>query len=144
MERNETRRRWNIRVGALLVLLGALTMGACNLMNGSSTLEIGMVEYGGWNEANATFGTLSGTKRWHEPLAEGQTLELDFSTRLDKGSLTLQVVSPEEAVIWELEVTEGESKADSLELVALDAGRYGIVVSGKGAGGSYQLEWQGR
>lgn len=131
-----------IAVVTLFVI--ALSTGACNFMSAFSTIEIGMIEHSGWNEANARFGTLNGTKRWHEQLDEGQALELDFAAQLHKGGLTLQVVSPEEAVIWELEVMEGETKADSLEIVALDGGRYSIVVIGDRAGGSYQLEWQPR
>ena len=62
-------------VGRLFLVVAALTMGACSFMNGLSNVDIGVVEFGGFNKANVRFGTLNSTKRWHEHLDAGQALE---------------------------------------------------------------------
>lgn len=129
---------------AIGLLLLALTMGACAFFEGVSRLEVGMFERGGHNESNATFGTLRGSKRWSEQLEDGQSLEMEFAADLEKGGLTVRVVNPQEAVIWQYTVSEGESKQTSTMLEDLEAGRYQIEVIGKNAGGNYQLEWQPR
>lgn len=130
------------RLTIVFLLIVTLSLGACNSLGNLSRFEVGMIEFGGINQARASFGTLIGRKLWHESLEAGEALVLDFSAEINKGGLTIQIVSPEGSVIWELDLKEGDRVDSSVELVANDSGRYSIVVWGRKAGGSYDLSWR--
>lgn len=143
------RRGLHLLLAGMLFLLLTFSLGACDTLKERTGVEfervanvqIGMVESSGLNSTQARFRTLTGRKTWGEQLASGDSLVLEYEAEIEKGSLTLQVESPEDEVIWERTLTEGEDAADQIELNASENGTYTIAVTGDGAGGSYELAW---
>jgi hypothetical protein len=127
----------------MAVALGVLLLSAiaCSPLKGVSTVQIGMIEFGGRNQAKARFGTLRGQKMWHEFVNEGEVLALDFEAGIDKGELAIQILDPGSQVLWQVDVFPDEPIHDQIKLPVDQSGRYAIVVMGDGAGGSYRLHW---
>lgn len=138
-----------LALAGLLFLLLAVSLGACSVLeevpglefSKVDNLQIGMIESSGLNSTEARFHTLTGRKTWRETLQEGDTFSLEYEAEVEKGSLTLQVENPQDEVIWEKAVAEGESAGEEIELAAGESGAYTIAVVGDGAGGSYELAW---
>lgn len=147
---NKTYRRGlRLLLAGILFLLMTFSLGACDTLEErtgveferAANVQIGMVENSGLNSTHARFHTLSGRKTWREQLSSGDSLVLEYEAEIEKGSLTLKVESPEDEVIWETTLTEGEDAADQIEVNASENGTYTIAVIGDGAGGSYELAW---
>ena len=103
-------------------------------------VAVGMRETNLPGQWQATYTTFSGTKADTFPADAGQTLVLEYETEVDKGSLTLQVESPDDEVLWETALEEGG--ADTVRVALNQDGRYAIVLSGEDTGGSWDLEWE--
>jgi hypothetical protein len=129
-----------IFAAALLLLLVSVA-GGCDELESASRVEIGMVETGGLNSTRARFQTFTGNKIWREALEEGDALSLKYEADVEKGLLILQVENPDDEVVWERELEEGDSVGDDVQLNAAQDGTYIIIVQSDGAGGNYSLAW---
>ena len=123
------------RLAIALLLISGLLAGCAQ-----SNLEIGMVETNLPGRWRASYATFDGTKTDRLEADAGQTLVLDAEAEVDKGNLTIEVRDPDDRVLWDLSLEQdGE---ESMELVLEQTGRYGIVVEGDNAGGSFNLTWE--
>lgn len=106
------------------------------------TREVGMIVVDLNRSIDATYRLLDGVKRKSIRLDAGDQLEVEFSTKVDEGNLTLQVLNPENQVIWENFYYENPGEYESnFSLDVQEAGWYELDVVGDGARGGYNLNW---
>lgn len=82
--------KYRLALVSLFLLLLALSIGACSVVEDVPGLEfgkvdnvqIGMVESSGLNSTEARFHTLTGRKSWREHLQEGDTFILDYQAEI--------------------------------------------------------------
>jgi hypothetical protein len=126
-------RRTTIWLAVALVLGGLLA--ACD----QSSYEIGMLEThlpGRWE---ASYQTFTGTKENTVRADAGQTLVLDYQVRVDKGSLSIEIIRPEGGPLWSVSLAEdGE---DRVEIAIGQRGPHTIAIEGDNAGGRFELAW---
>lgn len=119
---------------ALSLLLAGLLAG-CQV----DTIEIGMVETHLPHDWRASYATFTGTKRDAFEAEAGQTLRLAYDVTVERGTLTLEVQNPDDEVVWDVSLQEGDSAAVDVPLER--DGRYHLVVRGDDTGGSWNLSW---
>lgn len=123
------------------VLILALSLLLAGLLAGcqADTVEIGMVETKLANDWRASYTTFTGTKTDRLQAEAGQTLRLGYDVEVSKGTLTIEVQNPDDGVVWDLSLAEGDSGA--VEVPVEQEGTYTLVLRGDDAGGSFDLTW---
>lgn len=106
------------------------------------TREVGMIVVDLNKSVDATYRLLDGKKKKSILLDAGDQLQVDFSTQVDQGTLTLQVLDPENQVVWENFYFENPGEYESnFSLDVEEAGWYELDVIGDDARGGYNLNW---
>jgi hypothetical protein len=116
------------------VLISLLT--AC----GQSTLEIGMVETNLPGRWQASYATFTGTKFDTLQAEAGDTLTLEYDVQVDTGTLTLEIRSPRNRLLWDTSLQDNAD--DTVNLTLEQAGSYTISIKGDAAGGAFALSWE--
>jgi hypothetical protein len=118
----------------VLLLLG---ITACT---GGMSLKVGWVEQSGFNHTTASYSTFSGAQRRQVEVAAGQTLTLNFDVTVNKGTLTLRILDPDNNIEWERAFSSND--AGLVEVYVDSGGAYQIAIIGEQTGGSFDLNWQ--
>lgn len=92
------------------------------------------------NQMDYSYRTFTGTEAATVNADAGQSLAVDYSVTVEKGTLSLRIVGPEDEVLWEEEYRDDASGETSLVLA--EAGAYRIGVEGEDTGGSFDIVWQ--
>lgn len=121
-----------------LLALVSLSLAACQ----ASRVEIGMVETTLPGEWHADYTTFTGRKSTSLSMESGEVLDLAYDVYVEKGSLTLQLESPDERIIWDRTFERGA--ADQITLSPDQAGRYTLALIAEDAGGGWDLNWDTR
>lgn len=119
----------------LSLLLLTMILAAC-----SPQIRIAWAGTSMGNEMNYRYRTFTGTEFARVEAEEGQELNVDYAVAVDKGTLTLRLVGPEEQVLWEEQYREDVQGEYSL--APTQDGTYRIGVEGDETGGSFDIAWQ--
>ncbi len=92
---------------------------------------------GSWQARYARF---NGMKKDTFRANAGETLELDYAGQVDQGSLSLEIVDPDNSVIWEKTVQANQ--AETVQVPLEEPGRYAIRIVGDNTAGSWDLNWK--
>ena len=98
----------------------------------------------GWNgdtnrsRRQASFGTLNASDPNEVSMTAGQTMDLSYSVTLNKGTLIITVLDPDER-----HIQHGVLQSDKggAQIVAETSGTYKVVATGREAGGKYDIRW---
>ena len=130
------KRAWvRVLLSALTLLLTSILLIGC----GSNTVKLGWSESrlpGCWR---ADYSTFEGVEQITFLAQKGQTVNLDYDVAVEKGSLTLKVVGPDGASLWE--ESFGEAADGVVTLTVPQKARYQMRVEGEETGGSFDLSW---
>lgn len=120
------------------VVLAVILLAAAFVLAGCS-LKIGWMSTSSKASMNARFYYFDGTQNKDVRLAAGDTLVVDYSISLKKGSLIILLNGPQGQLTREAGGVGDNSGRISFE--APVAGDYRISLVGEGARGSYDVKW---
>jgi len=129
------RTRRALVVGVVVLILGGVLVGC-----GRSGLRIGWLEAGGLRHKTARYRLFDGLERASFRAQSGETIEVDYEVDVERGTLTLILVSPEGERLWE-EAFEQDA-ADTVHLSAPQSGRYRLHIEGDSTRGAFDVSWQ--
>lgn len=115
----------------VLTVLSAALFSGCSYYFGASTNESS-------GSIDASYVTFSGDKDKTINLKEGQTLVLDYTVTVKKGSLDLSVTGPDKEKLWE--ATFEKDGADKIQIPIKKTGDYKIIINGHDTGGGYHIK----
>lgn len=114
-----------------------LCLAACSA---SSTVRINMIGSNWNNKIDFTYQTFTGYEVNRLDVTAGETISLTYDMVIDKGSLHLQVIAPNDKTVWEKMLLDSES--DTVEFRAEHSGEYVLRIDADNAGGSMEAEWR--
>ncbi|MEK5235091.1 hypothetical protein NST99_05250 [Paenibacillus sp. FSL L8-0470] len=121
-------KKWSLLI--LVVLTSALLLTGCEkrlMFVGSSSGK----------QIKASYKLLSGTETKTLKLKEGETLLLDYTSKVDKGKLSMKLYDPDHELVKELRTNEaGEEQVE----IKKD-GKYKLEIVGTGTKGSYKIKY---
>ena len=119
-----------------LIVLSLLTM----IFLSSCTRKVGWVGTNIGNEFTARFQFFDGQQTDTIRLDAGERFNLKYEIEVVEGSLTLELLDPEKALLWEKRFLEKESS--NFEFTSETSGQYTLKVIGREAQGSFDLRWE--
>jgi len=124
----------------LTVLLSACGGGSLHLGKLKiGEVRIGMFETRGPNHMAYSYTTFSGHESDPIELESGQILTVDYQVQMTKGSLTIEIQSPQNKVLWQKNFDSDAS--DSIKIQAQESGQHFMIISAEAAGGSVDVSW---
>ena len=117
------------------LLVGSLLAGC----DAASSLRIGWRELGGRNRTRAQYVTFDGRQAKSFRVEAGPTIEIHSEVVVDKGSLAVQLISPDGEVVWD--ETFREDRQAFTTVTASTDGRHIVRVEGDETGGSFDVSW---
>lgn len=124
----------------LILILAAVALAALVGCESSSSLKVGWVETSSANQHTARYATFSGTESTGVAVEGGQSLTVDYDVTVEKGTLKLAILTPNDETIWEQTFSEGDT--GQARVTAAENGRYHIDITGSDTGGSYDISWE--
>lgn len=118
----------------LMTLVGALV--GC----GRSGIRIGWLEADGLRHKTARYRLFEGLERASVRAQSGETIELDYEVEVERGTLTLILLSPDGEQLWK--ETFEQDAADTVHLSAPQSGRYELRIEGNSTRGAFDVSWQ--
>lgn len=109
-----------------MVVSALFTLSACEL----KILHAGNHTF---SHMEATFRYYTGTENGKFKVEESEPVTVHYNSKVEQGTLTLQVKGPNETV----ELPSGEEG----DRVFAEPGVYQVLVEGKGARGGYKVSW---
>jgi hypothetical protein len=123
----------------LLLLLGAgLALVSC----GSRFTCRGCVENVRPGHVDYRYNFFNGPFTRNVNANAGQTLTVDYTVTVDKGTLDMRVLNPGGEVVWEKTFDTGANATSTQQVSIQQSGRYQLVVDGHQTSGSFQIDWQ--
>ncbi|KUP21268.1 hypothetical protein [Paenibacillus sp. DMB5] len=117
-------------VPGVLVLMLAMLLTACE----KKIMYVGS-DFG--SKVKASYKLFTGTDVKKVKLKSGETLVVDYKSKVEKGELTIKLYDPDGQLVKELET--GGSGSEEIE--ADKDGKYKFEITGKGAKGSYEIKY---
>lgn len=117
-------------VPGVLVLVLAMLLTACE----KKIMYVGS-DFG--SKVKASYKLFTGTDVKKVKLKSGETLVVDYKSKVEKGELTIKLYDPDGQLVKELDT--GESGSEEIE--ADKDGKYKFEITGKGAKGSYEIKY---
>ena len=127
--------RKSLTIGVFSLLF--LCLAACSA---SSTVRINMVGMNYGNTVDFTYQTFTGYEVNRLDVTAGETISLTYDMEINKGSLHLQVIAPNDTTVWEKMLLDSES--DTVEFRVEQSGEYVLRIDADNAGGSMEAEWR--
>ncbi len=119
-------------------LLGLVVFLIAGCANGETRL--GWVGSDSLGQSSYRFDQFTGDEVYIVDLEPNQTIQLSYDIAVEKGLICLEIVDPQNKVLWEKEIVEPES--DAVEITCSEAGWNYIVIQGDDAEGMFEVEWQ--
>ena len=116
-----------------VVLISALFLTSC------SRTQIGWVATNLGNTFEASYRRFDGQEVETYQLESGESFSLSYDIEVDEGTLTLELVSPEDEPVWQESFSENAE--DGFEFTPETTGRYKLLVIGDDTQGSFELNW---
>ena len=120
------------------VLLAAVLISALFLSSCSRT-QVGWVATNLDNTFEASYRRFDGQEVETYQLESGKSFSLSYDIEVNEGSLTLELVNPEDEPVWEESFSENAE--DVFEFTPETTGRYRLRVIGDDTRGSFELTW---
>ncbi|WP_277468715.1 MULTISPECIES: hypothetical protein [unclassified Paenibacillus] len=117
-------------VTGMLVLVIAMLLSACD----KKIMYVGS-DFG--SKVKASYRLFTGTDEKKVKLKSGDTLVVDYRSKVEKGELTIELYDPDGQLVKEL----GTGESGSEEIEADKDGKYKFEITGKGAKGSYEIKY---
>lgn len=117
-------------IPGVLVLMLAMLLTACE----KKIMYVGS-DFG--SKVKASYKLFTGTDVKKVKLKSGETLVVDYKSKVEKGELTIKLYDPDGQLVKELET--GGSGSEEIE--ADKDGKYKFEITGKGAKGSYEIKY---
>lgn len=73
---------------------------------------------------------------------EGETIELTYTAGVIRGKLLMQVMSPDQAVLWDVVVDENVD--ENVAIPVMEDGTQTLIIRGVNTAGSYDVRWNVR
>ena len=127
--------RKSLTIGVFSLLF--LCLAACSA---SSTVRINMIGMNYGNTVDFTYQTFTGYEVNRLDVTAGETISLTYDMEINKGSLHLQVIAPNDTTVWEKMLLDSES--DTVEFRVEHSGEYVLRIDADNAGGSMEAEWR--
>ncbi|SDF46154.1 hypothetical protein SAMN04488542_11146 [Fontibacillus panacisegetis] len=125
------KRKW-IFLGILVLIIVTL-LAACNervvFMGFSSSTK---------NKIEASYKLFTGTDEKKVSLKNGQTLAIDYQSKVEKGELTIKLYDPDNQLLKDLSTNKSGN-----EKIGVDKdGIYRLEITGNNTKGSYELTYK--
>ncbi len=117
-------------VPGLLVLVMAMLLTACD----KKIMYVGS-DFG--SKVKASYRLFTGTDEKTVKLKSGDTLVVDYRSKVEKGELTIKLYDPDGQLVREL----GTGESGSEEIEVDKDGKYKFEITGKDAKGSYEIKY---
>lgn len=127
-------------VGKALLLVSAVSLLALAVGCEQSRSQIGWVESNLPGSFAASYVSFSGSEVRTVRADAGETLVLQYTAEVNKGTLGIMVEAPDDEMLWD--VSLHKSAGDMAEFPVEQAGCYSIIVRGEGTAGSFDLTWE--
>jgi len=125
-------------VVGLAVVLGGVALAGCTA---GSAYRTGWVSTTTPGEMTADYAAFDGDEEAFVRVEAGETLHLAYAATVDKGALTVAVLSPADETLWETRLTTSTEDRQEAEVVSEAGGRLDIRVTGEKTGGDFALSW---
>lgn len=120
---------------SITICILTLSLVGCS----SSSVKVGWLETSGVSHKTARYETFSGSEQAKICADAGQTITLDYTVIVNKGTLTLVIEKSDDPSYWLN--TFSQDASDTITIVAEDKGCYSLQVTGEQAGGSFDIAW---
>jgi hypothetical protein len=117
----------------LIFLIAMMSTTAC------SRTQVGWVATNIGDTFEASYQCFDGQEVETHQLESGESFSLSYEIEVDKGSLTLELVDPEDQLVWEESFSEDAE--DVFEFTPETSGRYRLRVIGDDTQGGFVLNW---
>ena len=121
------------KILTLIFIIAMLSLTAC------SRTQVGWVATNIGDTFEASYQRFDGQEVETYQLESGESFSLSYEIEVDKGSLTLELVDPEDQLVWEESFSEDAE--DVFEFTPETSGRYRLLVIGDDTQGSFELNW---
>lgn len=125
---------------AIVLAVSLLTVVGLTVGCGRSGLRIGWLEAGSLRYRTARYRLFDGLERASFRAQSGETIEFDYEVEVERGTLTLALLSPDGEQVWE--ETFEEDATDTVRLSAPRSGRYRLRIEGKSTQGAFDVSWR--
>lgn len=115
----------------LLIIIASVLLTSCDkrmMFAGSSTK----------NKISASYKLFTGTEEKKVKLKSGETLSMDYSSKVEKGELSMKLYGPDNEVLKEL----GTNASGTEKVEADKDGKYRIEVKGQDTKGSFEVAFK--
>ncbi|WP_042197191.1 hypothetical protein [Paenibacillus camerounensis] len=117
-------------VPGMLVLVLAMLLTACDKKMMFIASESG-------SKIKASYKLFSGTDDKKVKLKSGETLTVDYKSKVERGELTIALYDPDGELVKDFNTGETGSE----EITAGKDGTYKFIITGEGAKGSYEIKF---
>lgn len=122
-------------IGLALIVLSTALVGC-----GSSSLKIGWLELGGRQRKRAQYVKFDGMESKSFRVEAGQTVELACDVSVEKGLLSVTLLSPGGERLWQ--DTFLEDREAFVTVTATETGLHILRIEGQETGGSFDISWR--
>lgn len=126
------------RIG--LVALALIVLSTVLVGCGGSSLKIGWLALGGRQRKRAQYVTFDGTESKSFRVEAGQTVELACDVSVEKGSLSVTLLSPDGKSLWQESFLE--DREAFVTVTATETGLHILRIEGQETGGSFDISWR--
>lgn len=122
-------KKW-IKLGVLIIMASVL-LTSCDkrmMFVGSSTKS----------KLSASYKLFTGTEEKKVKLKSGETLSMDYNSKVEKGELSMKLYGPDNEVLKEL----GTNESGTEKVEADQDGKYRIEVKGEDTKGSFEVTFK--
>jgi len=120
----------------VVLLFIALAVAGCS----TSQIRIGWIGTQSTDHMAYQYERFKGIERAAIYVQGGETLALAFDAEVEDGILVLQVIDPDEAVLWER--TLRSDSAGDVRLPMEQEGHYKITIKGQDTKGKFETSWE--
>lgn len=106
----------------------------------SCTRQVGWVGLNYGNTFDFSYQFFDGKETERIEIGAGDTFELSYDIEVNDGALNLELIDPDQAVVWQM--TFLEDAKDIFEFVPKSGGRYKLNIIGDSTKGGVELRWK--
>lgn len=116
-----------------LILIAAVLLTSC-------TRQVGWVGLNYGNTFDFSYQFFDGKETEKIEIEAGDTLTLSYDIEVNDGALNLELLGPDQAVVWQTSFLEDVN--DVFEFTPTAGGRYTLNIIGDSTNGGVELRWK--
>lgn len=120
-----------------VMLVATITLFSLLLIS-CTDIEVGYVGSNTGNQINGTYKYFDGVKSKVINAEAGNTIDISYSSEVNKGELSLKVLDSSHKTIAELEPNTTGTK----EIKVSQDEKYELIIKGSGTEGNFKVEWE--